>query len=611
MKIGAHYLGGGRCEFVVWGPFIHEIFVVIVSPMKRMIPMNKDTRGYWRMVVDDIYPGSLYLYQIDRGAERPDPASHFQPRGVHGPSLIVDHRSFQWDDSGWGGIPLEQMIIYEVHIGTFTLEGDFDAAIDRLDDLARLGVNAVEVMPVAQFPGERNWGYDGTYPFAVQNSYGGPEGFKKFVNACHKKGVSVILDVVYNHFGPEGNYTADFAPYITKKYNTPWGGAINYDDSHSDEVRNYFIENALYWFLNYHIDAIRLDAIHSIFDMSPKPFLQELVERVKSLSKKCERKLYCIAENDLDDVKALEPVAQGGYGIDAVWCDDYHHCVHTMLTHERGGYYKDFGRADQFAKAVREGYVYSWEYSEYRKKHHGSSSKDFPGSNLVVFSQNHDQIGNRMLGDRLSEQVSFEALKLAAGAVLLSPYIPLIFMGEEYGEDAPFLYFVSHADPFLINAVREGRKQEFASFSWKGEPPDPQDEGTFLQSKLNWETRDQGRHKLLLDYYQQLISLRKSIPALSCFDKKAIEVINLNENNLISVKRWKGTSEVYILMNFNNEEVRIVVRLDGGGWNKLFDSADELWNGDGSFMPLAVEGELQLNMKAHSLVMYEKAEEGS
>src|SRR4030066_1209493 len=320
------------------------------------------------------------------------------------------------------------MIMYEIHVGTFTPEGTFDAVILRLDELSVLGINTIELMPVAQFPGERNWGYDGTYPFAVQNSYGGPEGLKILINECHKKGMAVILDVVYNHFGPEGNYLWDYGPYFTDRYKTPWGQAINYDDLYSNEVRNFFIENALHWFKNYHFDALRLDAIHGIFDFSAKAFLQELAEKVEEFSSSEGKKYYLIAESDLNDSRVIRPGNMGGYGIDAQWCDDFHHAVHTLLVHENKGYYVDFGETEHLVKSFREGFVYSGQYSEYRKRNHGNSSRDCPAEQFIVFTQNHDQVGNRMFGERLSNLVSFESLKLAAGAVLLSPYIPLLFM---------------------------------------------------------------------------------------------------------------------------------------------------------------------------------------
>ena len=609
MKIGAQYLGNGRCEFIVWAPLLNSVDLKIVSPEKLSFPIIKDEKGYRRILTEGVFPGALYFYCLDGQRDRPDPASHSQPQGVHGPSEVLDHSTFKWEDSGWKGIPLSKMIMYEIHIGTFTPEGTFDAVILRLDELSVVGINTIELMPVAQFPGERNWGYDGTYPFAVQNSYGGPEGLKILINECHKKGMAVILDVVYNHFGPEGNYLWDYGPYFTDRYKTPWGQAINYDGLYSNEVRNFFIENALHWFKNYHFDALRLDAIHGIFDFSARPFLQELAEKVEELSINEGKKYYLIAESDLNDSRIVRPRNMGGYGIDAQWCDDFHHSVHTLLTGENRGYYIDFAETEHLIKSLREGFVYSGQYSEYRKKNHGNFSKDRPAEQFIVFSQNHDQVGNRIFGERLSNLVSFESLKLAAGAVLLSPYIPLLFMGEEYGDDAPFLYFVSHSDPDLIEAVRKGRKEEFKSFSWNEEPPDPQAVETFLKSKINWEKRKEGEHKVLLDFYKSLIKLRRDIPALSYLDKECIEVFELENKKTFSIQRWKDGSEVYLLFNFDNNNIKFTPSLTKGSWEKIFDSSEKIWNGPGTFLQKKISQGDELTVRGLNFVLYIKSGE--
>lgn len=605
MRIGAHYLGEGRGEFVLWAPLLKEVAVRIISPEERTLPMSGDEWGYWRVVADHVHPESLYFYRLERSGERPDPASNFQPQGVYGPSQLVDHSAFSWEDEGWSGVPLQEMILYELHVGAFTPEGTFEAILPRLDALKDLGVNAIEIMPVAQFPGERNWGYDGVYPFAVQGSYGGPEGLKRLVNACHRRDMAVILDVVYNHLGPEGNYLGDFGPYFTGKYQTPWGQAINLDEAYSDGVRSFFLENALYWFGQYHIDALRLDAIHAIYDMSARPFLQELAEKVEALSHRQGRKFYLMVESDLNDVRAIRPRELGGYGIDAQWCDDFHHALHALLTGERDGYYLDFGRSGHLVKALREGFVYSWQYSAYRKRHHGSSSKDRPAHQFVVFSQNHDQVGNRMLGERLSTLASLEALKMAAGAVLLSPYIPLLFMGEEYGEEAPFLYFVSHSDPLLIAATREGRKAEFRAFRWRGEPPDPQSPGTFLQSKLRWEKRDEGKHQVLRAFYRRLIQLRREIPALANLDKNRLEIWGMEEERLVLLRRWHPESQVFCAMNFHPGEIGFRIDLPQASWKKRIDSSEEVWLGSGSSLPDQVEDGQEVRIKPLSFALYE------
>jgi maltooligosyltrehalose trehalohydrolase len=609
MEIGADYLGNGRCEFTVWAPLLKDLAVRIVSPSELIVPMKQDNKGYWKVLVEDVYPGVRYFYILDNERERPDPASHFQPDGVHGPSQIVDHSSFKWSDESWKGIPLHEMIMYELHTGVFTKEGTFDEIVPILDYLNGLRVNAIEIMPVAQFPGERNWGYDGTYPFAVQNSYGGPDGLKRLINECHKKGIAVILDVVYNHLGPEGNYLWDFAPYFTNKYTTPWGQAINFDDAYSNDVRNYFIENALHWFENYHMDALRLDAVHGITDMSAKPFLRELAERVEEFSQQAGRKYYLIAESNLNDSRLIRGKEQRGFCIDAQWNDDFHHCIHSLLTGEKDGYYVDFGKMSHLLKSIKEGFVYSGEYSEYRKRNHGNSSKDIPAHQLVVFSQNHDQVGNRMLGDRLSNLVSFEALKLAAGIVLLSPYIPLLFMGEEYGETTPFLYFVSHSDEPLIEAVRKGRGEEFASFGWEGEVPDPEAESTFLNSKINIGLHQQGRHNVLFRFYKELIRLRKEVPALSNLSKEDMEITGFKKGKVLYVRRWFEGDEIFCLYNFNKEDTKIRLPLPNGLWLRILDSSSDDWIGNGSASVRKIEStgpEISLHLKNHSFILYRR-----
>jgi maltooligosyltrehalose trehalohydrolase len=608
MKTGATYLGNGRCQFVVWAPLLNQLALKIVSPQPRSIPLSKDDFGYWQAIAEEIQPGTRYLYAVGEGIERPDPASGAQPEGVHGPSAVIDHRDFEWQDSGWRGVPPEELIIYELHVGAFTPAGSFDAVITRLDDLRRLGVTALEIMPVAQFSGERNWGYDGVYPYAVQNSYGGPAGLKRLVNACHRAGLAVILDVVYNHLGPEGNYLNCFAPYFTEKYKTPWGNAINFDGPYSYGVRDYFINNALHWFEHYHIDGLRLDATHAILDHSARHFLQELAEAVAIYSDERGSNRYLIAESDLNDKRITSPIKTGGYGLDGQWCDDFHHSLRALLTGERHGYYEDYGRIEQLAKAYREGFVYSWQYSPHRKRLYGSSSKDLPAGRFVVFSQNHDQVGNRMLGERLSSMISFEAQKLAACAVLMSPYVPLLFMGEEYGEPSPFLYFISHEDDGLARAVHEGRKAEFAAFHWQGEPPDPRSLLTFRQSKLDWERRNDERHKIMLAFYAALLQLRKSTPAFARLNKENLEARVLN-GNVLCLRRWETHNQVMGLMNFAAQPVIVDSGLPEGDWGKLLDSADAAWGGPGSAVPQTISVHSQLMLQPHGCVIFSRIAE--
>ncbi|HKY03337.1 MAG TPA: malto-oligosyltrehalose trehalohydrolase [Blastocatellia bacterium] len=606
MRTGARYLGNGRCEFVVWSPVADSLAVRVVSPgsdpESDIVPMVRDEYGYWRATVEAIEPGARYLYRLNDSTDRPDPASHYQPEGVHASSAVVDHDAFAWRDGEWEGVALEQMITYELHVGAFTPEGTFDAVIERLVEVKELGVNAIEIMPVAQFPGERNWGYDGAYPYAVQASYGGPDGLKRLVAACHKQGLAVILDVVYNHLGPEGNYAGEFGPVYTDKYKSPWGSALNFDDHHSDGVRNHFIENAVYWFRDFHIDALRLDATQAIFDTGAKHFLAELSEAVESFAREDGRKRYLIAESDTDDVRVITGVARSGFGMDALWNDDFHHSLHARLTGERGGYYSAFGKLEHLAKAFSDGFVYGWEYNPYRKRRFGSPSKEYPAHHFVVCAQNHDQIGNRMLGERLASLVGFEAAKLAAASVLVSPYPPLLFMGEEYAEQAPFLFFVSYEDAPLVEAVREGRKREFEEFQHEGEVPDPQSPETFQASKLNWQLRSTARHKAMLDFYKRLIEIRKE--GLN-FEKTGLGARAVSDQLLILEGRCKNGNHTFCVMNFDNTDIEVSGEyLSVGRWVKVIDSTDEVWSGPGSSLPRLLEQPQGLTLRPHGFALY-------
>ncbi|MGK2904764.1 MAG: malto-oligosyltrehalose trehalohydrolase, partial [Desulfuromonadales bacterium] len=579
--------------FIVWAPHAKKVEIKFSTPRPRLLPLEQYEQGYWRQLDSDISPGMDYQYLLDETIQRPDPASFYQPQGVHGPSRIIDHAAFSWTDQAWRGRPLVEFVIYELHVGTFTPQGTFAAVVPRLETLRELGITAIELMPVSQFPGERNWGYDGVNPFAVQNSYGGPEGLKTLVDACHDHHLAVILDVVYNHLGPEGNYLRDFGPYFTNRYRTPWGEAINFDGPGSDPVRRYFIANALYWLHHYHIDALRLDAIHAIYDFSAKHFLQELAEQVTEFTSRSERRCLLIAESDLNDVRVIRSPDHGGYGLDAQWNDDFHHALHSLLTDEEHGYYVDFGMLDDLAKAYREGFVYNWRYSPYRQRRHGSSSAEHPGRQLVVFSQNHDQVGNRPAGERLISLAGYEAAKTAAVAVCFSPCIPLLFMGEEYGEKVPFLYFVDFDDQNLQNAVRSGRKKEFRGFSWATEPPDPQSPETFRCYQLEWENRFRGNGRVLCDFYRELFRLRRVLPALAALDKECLAISVLSDKNLIILERWQGDCRILGLMNFSRQERPFHWPALPGRWQKLVDSAEPRWSGPGSYLPDSV-GEAEL-----------------
>jgi len=607
--LGAVRLGRGRCRFRVWAPRADRVEVRVVSPAPRLVPLTRDERGYHEAVIEGLAPGSLYLYRLDGRLERPDPASRFQPRGVHGPSQVVDS-AFDWQDGAWAGRPLRDYVVYELHLGAFTPDGTCQAAIEHLDDLVELGVTAVELMPVAQFPGRRNWGYDGVYPFAVQDSYGGPAGLKGLVEACHRKGLAAVLDVVYNHLGPEGNYFQDFGPYFSDRYHTPWGRPLNFDGPDSDEVRRFFIENALYWLDEFHFDALRLDAVHAIFDFSAQPFLEELAAVVDRWAANRSRPAWLIAESALNDARLVKPREAGGLGLPAQWNDDFHHALHGLLTGERTGYYVDFGRLEHLARAFGQGFVYSGQYSTFRRRRHGNSSSQVDAAQLIVFSQNHDQIGNRLQGERLSSLVSFERLKLAAALVLLSPFAPLLFMGEEYGETAPFQYFISHSDPDLIEAVRRGRREEFAAFDWPGQPPDPQDEAVFLAAKLD-RSRRRGRGLVLWEFYRELIRLRRDRPALANLSKEDQEVIAFEKEGFLLVRRWVDNDEAAALYYFSQEAGRIELPLPRGRWGKLLDSSEERWLGPGSQAGDTVEssGALALTRPGPGVLLWTREKE--
>jgi maltooligosyltrehalose trehalohydrolase len=605
-RLGATYLGEGRCHFLVWAPAAAKVEVHVVGPSERTLVMEPQDRGYHEVLAEGMAPGNRYFYRLDGGNERPDPASRYQPEGVHGPSEVVD-LNFQWGDAGWMGLELANYILYELHVGTYTEGGTFEAVIPHLDGLCELGVSAVELMPVAQFPGERNWGYDGAYPFAVQNSYGGPAGLKALVEACHARGLAVVLDVVYNHLGPEGNYLAQFGPYFTDAYRTPWGQAINFDGPESDEVRRFFIENALYWTKDFHIDALRLDAIHAIVDPSARPILEELGAAVHRQARQLKRRICVIAESDRNDSRIIRRRAAGGYGLDAQWSDDFHHALHTLLTPERNGYYSDFGDVEQLARAYREGFVYSGQYSNYRKRSHGNSSRGLPSERFVVFAQNHDQVGNRMMGERLSNLVSFEAQKMAAGALLLSPFTPLLFMGEEYGEIAPFTYFVSHSDPGLIEAVRKGRQEEFSAFEWAGQIPDPQSAETFQGCKLNHALKSEGDHRALYNFVRELIRLRRELPAFSRNGRDETEAIAFEREKLLWVRRWRRDDQAVMIVNLGSQPATAVFPFPKACFRKILDSADPRWNGRGSLCPdlLEADGNASLSIAASSVVLFQ------
>lgn len=559
---GAIYRTDGTTAFTLWAPTANRVELVLLDPTLQTIAMQPIGYGCWH-VVTTAAPGSRYRYRLDGNRERPDPASRCQPEGVHGPSAVVDH-TFAWTDTAWRGVPLSDLVIYELHVGTFTAEGTFEAIIPHLPLLRDLGITAIELMPVAHFPGVRNWGYDGVYLYAPHTAYGGVTGLKRLVDAAHAHGMAVLLDVVYNHFGPEGNYLWDIAPpAFTNRYQTPWGAAINYDGPESDLVRWLIIENALEWLREYHIDGLRLDATHAIFDVSPYHVLEELADRVQAQAIRLGRPAYLFAEHPLNDPRFARPKVLGGYGLSGIWSDDFHHALHTLLTGEQRGYYEGFGSLEQMATALERSFVFAGEYSPHARRRFGRDPSDLAVEQFVVFAQNHDQVGNRALGDRLGATLSEAQMRLVAATVLLSPYTPLIFMGEEYNEPAPFQYFTDHSDPALIEGVREGRKREFAYFLSPGqEVPDPQDPATFTRSKLNHALRTVGRHAVHQAFYRELLSLRRTLPDLRQRPRTRIV-------NRVIVVEWPA---IRLLLNFGAEPARI--KLTADSWRIRMDSAD-------------------------------------
>ena len=517
LERGAMVQRDGSVHFSVWAPSAEALQVRVKSGsatgLHRLAPVAGQD-GVHEATVPGVGAGADYAIVFPDGRELPDPVSRHQPHGVHGASRTVDPAAHAWHDEGWKGIPLSDYVIYELHVGTLTREGTFDAAIAELPRLKALGVTALELMPVAQFPGERNWGYDGVHLYAVQHSYGGPEGLRRLVDAAHSEGLAVVLDVVYNHFGPEGNYLDAFGPYFTDKHRTPWGRAVNYDDAHSLEVRQFIIDNARHWVTEYHVDALRLDAVHGIFDHGALHVLQELTEAVHAVGAEAGRTVVVIAESDLNDPRLLRPVDAGGYAMDAQWSDDFHHAVHALLTGESSGYYADFGGVENVAKSLREPFVYAGGYSVHRKRRHGAPSTGLAREKFVVSVQNHDQVGNRAAGERFGALIDPAKQRVAAALLLLSPYVPMLFMGEEYGETNPFQYFISHSDRELVEAVRKGRRDEFAAFGWGDAVPDPQDPATFERSRLDPSKASRQPHAGLLALYRELIGLRRTERAL-------------------------------------------------------------------------------------------------
>ena len=513
-------------RYRVWAPRAAH---VILELERDRLAMRRCENGWWASD-REMYDGELYAYIVDGEGPFPDPRSMFQPNGVHGQSQCVDHNLFDWTDADWQAPPLAAGVLYELHIGTFSELGTFEGAIAKLPYLVELGVTHVELMPVCEFSGLRGWGYDGVDLFAPHHAYGRPDDLKRLVDACHRHRLAVILDVVYNHVGPAGNYLSKFGPYFTRRYNTPWGDAVNLDDAGSDEVRRFFCDNALMWLRDYHFDGLRLDAVHSLIDTSAVRFLEQLSEEVDTLEAVLGRHFVLVAESDLNDPRVIQARQAGGDGIDAQWSDDFHHALHAAITGERSGYYEDFGTLGHFATALQHAFVYAGVHSPHRQRTHGRQLHGVPGWRLVVAAQNHDQVGNRASGERLSQLVSTNRLKIAAALLLTAPFVPLLFQGEEWGASSPFQYFTAHDDAELARLVSEGRRREFAAFGWEpAKVPDPQSIETFERSRLRWNEIASPSHAELLKWYRALIALRRQRPTLR--DGKYGEVaVTFNEN---------------------------------------------------------------------------------
>ena len=527
-RAGATSEADGATRWRVWAPRASRVDLVLVDGSTRRVhPMSAGEAGDFSVRLPDIVEGQRYAYRLDGSAERPDPCSLWQPDGVHAPSAVVRPETFAWTDGRWGGVPRRHLVFYELHVGTFTPDGTFEAIIPRLPALRELGVTALELMPIAQFPGARNWGYDGTFLYAAQASYGGPRGLQRLVDACHAAGLAIVLDVVYNHFGPEGNYLGEFGPYLTDHHQTPWGAAVNYDGPGSDAVRAFVLDNVRMWLEEFHLDGLRLDAVHAIYDLGARPILRAIQEVADDAAGRMGRPLHVIAESDQNDPRLLAAAARGGYGLDAQWADDFHHAVHAQLTGERQGYYEDFGAAWQVARALETPFVYAGDYSVHRRRHHGAPlPPDLGPDRFVVCVQNHDQVGNRARGDRLSALVREPAAqRLAACLLLLSPHLPLLFMGQEYGAEHPFPFFCSFGDEGLMQAVRDGRAREFAAFAWQGEVPDPGAEATFASARLDWSWPDGTPRAGLRQLYRDLLTARREWPALRDPARRAARVL--------------------------------------------------------------------------------------
>ncbi len=562
----------GTTTFRVWAPHAGGVELVVSD---RRQPMDPQPHGWFQLRTEAGH-GDDYGFRLDGGEVRPDPASRWQPGGVHGRSRVVDAASFGWSpgERTWRAAPLGAAAIYELHVGTFTREGTLAAAAERLPALVELGITHVEVMPVNAFNGTAGWGYDGVAWYAVHEPYGGPTAFAAFVDAAHRAGLAVVLDGVYNHLGPSGNYLPEFGPYLTDRYRTPWGEGLNLDGPDSDPVRDFIVGSALAWLGDYHVDGLRLDAVHGLIDTSAVHVLAELADAVDALSTRVGRPLQLVAESDRCDPLTVTPRAAGGTGMDAQWADDLHHAIHTTVTGERDGYYLDYAGLPDVAAVYRSGFLYDGHYSVHRRRSVGAPLGDRPGWRLVTCAQNHDQIGNRARGDRLVTLVGPQLARVAAVLACAAPSVPLLFMGEEHGETRPFQYFTSHPEPELAEAVRTGRREEFASFASFGraeDVPDPQDPATVERSRLDRARADTPEGKAWRELYRDLLELRRTEPALGNGRRDLVDVLTVDDEVLALVRRDDGGSAVLLVANLSAD--RRVLALPDGTWRRLLDTA--------------------------------------
>jgi maltooligosyltrehalose trehalohydrolase len=617
LRFGARPSADGSTEFRVWAPRAERLEVKVLGGEPRTFALEPAGGGVFEARAAGVAASADYFYVVN-GNERPDPVSRSQPSGVHGPSRVVAPEAFAWTDEAWRGIPLKEYVVYELHTGTFTPEGTFDAIIPKLAHLKELGVTAVELMPVAEFPGGRNWGYDGAHLYAPLSTYGGPEGLKKLIDACHREGLAFILDVVYNHLGPEGNYAGEYMPLYNEAHKSPWGAGLNFDGEGAEGVRRYFVENALYWLAEYHVDALRLDAVHAIADTSERHFLRQLAEEFHAQAARLGRPAFLIAESDLNDVLVIKPAGEEGYGIDAQWSDDFHHSLHAVVTKADRGYFADFGKVENLAKAIAEGFVYCGQQSKFRGRCHGTPSIDRPGEQFVVCIQNHDQIANGYWGDRLSRVARPEQQRVAAALMLAgTPNVPMLFMGEEWAERAPFLYFTSHTDPELGSAVRKGRMEEYDSFvreegeteSTLGGFSDPQSEITFVRSKLDWEARGKSPHAEMLRFYRDLLAHRRAHAPLSNCDKSRTRARFDEERRWLTVERGdQSGARAFLACNLSPEAQALPA--GAGAWRLALWSNDARYGGDPSpsSPPDRIDGEQTIQLEGWGAALYVSAE---